>query len=91
MMNDAEAKLKQIKDYCLEVSKDEKAMCGEHLVVDDILEIINGKEEGTAKMTYKERCADCACLVAGDNDEWICDELSKPCSEVVNCPEEDNE
>ena len=36
---------------------------------------------------YKEMCADCACLVAGDNNEWICDEAEKPCKDVVNCPE----
>lgn len=36
---------------------------------------------------YKEMCADCSCLVAGDNNEWICDEAEKPCKDVVNCPE----
>lgn len=36
---------------------------------------------------YKEMCADCFCLVAGDNGEWICDEAEKPCEDVVNCPE----
>ncbi len=39
----AEEKLKQIENYCIEISKDEKAMCGEHLIADDILEIINKK------------------------------------------------
>lgn len=33
------------------------------------------------------RCQDCPALVAGDNDEWICDEVEKPCSQVVECPE----
>ncbi len=33
------------------------------------------------------RCQDCFALIAGDNDEWICDEVGKPCSQVVECPE----
>ncbi len=33
------------------------------------------------------RCQNCPALVAGDNDEWICDEVEKPCSQVVECPE----
>lgn len=33
-------KLEEIKEYCNEISEDEKAMSGEHLAVDDILEII---------------------------------------------------
>lgn len=35
-----EEKLKQIENYCIQISNDEKAMSGEHLVADDILEII---------------------------------------------------
>lgn len=37
--------------------------------------------------SYAERCRDCACLVAGDNGEWVCDECGKRCSEVEHCPE----
>lgn len=33
------------------------------------------------------RCQDCPALVAGDNDEWICDEVEKLCSQVIECPE----
>lgn len=33
------------------------------------------------------RCQNCPALVAGDNDEWVCDEVGKPCSQVVECPE----
>ena len=36
---------------------------------------------------YKKICADCPCLVAGGNGEWICDEAEMPCECVVNCPE----
>lgn len=36
---------------------------------------------------FKNRCKDCACLVAGTNDEWICDELNKPCADICRCPE----
>lgn len=32
-------------------------------------------------------CQDCAALVAGDNNEWVCDECQKPCAEVDVCPE----
>lgn len=40
------------------------------------------------KLSLKQvRCLDCACLVEGDNGEWICDELNKPCEEVEDCPE----
>ena len=39
----AEEKLKLIEKYCIEISEDEKAMFGEHLTADDILEIINKK------------------------------------------------
>ena len=27
-------------------------------------------------------CADCVCLVEGNNGEWICDEVNKPVEEV---------
>ena len=33
-------------------------------------------------------CQDCVCLVAGDNGEWVCDEMNKPIEEVENCPEQ---
>lgn len=36
---------------------------------------------------HQLRCQDCAALVAGDNDEWICDELGKPCNDIDTCPE----
>lgn len=36
-----EEKLKQIENYCIQISNDEMAMCGEHLVADDILKIID--------------------------------------------------
>ena len=36
---------------------------------------------------HQLRCQDCAALTAGDNDEWICDELGKPCSTIETCPE----
>ena len=35
----------------------------------------------------REHCADCVCLVAGENGEWICDECQKPVEEVEHCPE----
>lgn len=35
---------------------------------------------------YKERCADCAVLIETDG-KWYCDELDKPCEEIVHCPE----
>lgn len=36
---------------------------------------------------HQLRCQDCAALVAGDNGEWICDELGKPCNAIDTCPE----
>ena len=36
---------------------------------------------------YTFRCQNCPALVAGDNDEWICDELELPCEAVEICPE----
>ena len=41
----AEEKLKLIEKYCIEISEDEKAMCGEQLTADEILEIIHKKIE----------------------------------------------
>ena len=32
-------------------------------------------------------CSDCACLVEGDNGEWICDERDQPIEDVEECPE----
>lgn len=37
---------------------------------------------------HQLRCQDCAALTAGDNNEWICDELGKPCNTIETCPEE---
>lgn len=37
--------------------------------------------------TYKDRCRDCAYLVAGNNNEWICDSLNKLCANINTCPE----
>lgn len=45
---------------------------------------INNCEECT---NYKCKCADCACLVEGDNGEWVCDTQSKPCAEITECGE----
>lgn len=36
---------------------------------------------------HQLRCQDCAALTAGNNDEWICDELGKPCNIIESCPE----
>jgi len=35
----------------------------------------------------KNDCKHCICLVAGENDEWICDELQKLIEEIQYCPE----
>ena len=35
----------------------------------------------------RESCADCVCLVEGDNGEWICDECGKEVETINNCPE----
>lgn len=32
-------------------------------------------------------CANCICLVEGNNGEWICDEVGKPIEKIENCPE----
>ena len=39
---------------------------------------------------YKERCADCPCLVEGENGEWICDINDYLCEDIEICPEEDD-
>lgn len=36
---------------------------------------------------YLRRCQDCCALVEGENGEWMCDELEKPCREIEHCPE----
>ena len=36
---------------------------------------------------YLTRCTDCACLVCGENGEWVCDEAGKPVTEIDTCPE----
>ena len=33
------------------------------------------------------RCQHCICLVEGDNNEWRCDEVDLPITEVDECPE----
>lgn len=38
----------------------------------------------------KEFCQDCACLIEKDN-EWFCDELSKPINKVKWCMEQYDE
>ena len=38
-------------------------------------------------MDYKERCADCACLIE-KNGVWCCDEcFGQKCEEIDDCPE----
>jgi hypothetical protein len=36
----------------------------------------------------KERCSDCFALTEGENGEWVCDEVGKPCMMVKECPEQ---
>lgn len=52
----------------------------------DLHESISGWNEDEYSH-YTFRCQDCMALVAGDNDEWICDEVEKSCSQVIECPE----
>ena len=33
------------------------------------------------------RCQDCACLVAGENGQWVCDECQDLCKNIADCPE----
>lgn len=35
----------------------------------------------------KERCQDCACLIEGEDGEWVCDETGKRCIDIEKCPE----
>ena len=37
----------------------------------------------------REFCRHCVALVAGDNDEWICDETGKEVEEMDYCPEDE--
>ena len=39
----------------------------------------------------EERCRDCVCLAEGENAEWVCDELGKPCKDIEKCPEDSGE
>lgn len=38
----------------------------------------------------REFCANCICLVEGDNGEWVCDECQKTVEEVTECPESED-
>jgi hypothetical protein len=35
----------------------------------------------------KKDCEHCVCLVAGKNDEWICDEVDIEIEKLETCPE----
>lgn len=52
----------------------------------NLIESISGWNEDEYTH-FAFRCQNCSALVAGDNDEWVCDEVNKPCSQVVECPE----
>lgn len=34
----------------------------------------------------KDTCQDCACLVAGESDKWVCDEMGQEISDIKVCP-----
>ena len=54
---------------------------------DEIRAILDEDEEDEADDEAKSRCYDCACLVAGENGEWICDECGCDVHDVEGCPE----
>lgn len=35
---------------------------------------------------WKNRCADCVCLVEDDDKDWYCDEVQVKCILIDECP-----